>query len=131
MGLLVARVLSPFKSKRGHWGTKRSGAVPMGTFGEFMSRNRFEEITKFLHFSDNESPLARTDRAWKIRPILNTVEVTFKQGFVLGSRVALDEGMLPNRSKMNPTRTYLKDKPHKWGSKCVLTCCAESGYCSR
>ncbi|POM80899.1 Hypothetical protein PHPALM_1207 [Phytophthora palmivora] len=39
--------------------------------------------------------------------------------------------MLPSHSRRNPTRTYMKDKPHKWGSKCVMTCCADSGYCKR
>ena len=131
IGLHVARVLSPFKSTREHWATKQRGAVPQGTFGDFMTRDRFEEISRYLHFSDNKSPLARSDRAWKIRPILNTIETSFKQGYVLGARVALDEGMLPNRNKMNPTRTFMKDKPHKWGSKCVLTCCADTGYCKR
>ena len=131
IGLLVARVLSPMKTLRAHWTTTKKGAMPLGMFGDFMSRDRFEEVSRFLHFSDNQGQGASLDRAWKIRPILNTLEQTFKQGYVLGSRIALDEGMLPNRNKMNPTRTFMKDKPHKWGSKCVLTCCALSGYCKR
>ena len=131
VGLMLAHVLCPQKRMRFHWSTSTSGALPAGTFGKVMSRERFEEISRFLHFSDNTADQAKTDRAWKIRPILTTLEKTFKNGYVLGYRVALDEGMLPSRNRHNPTRTYMKDKPHKWGSKCVMTCCATSGYCKR
>lgn len=131
VGLMIAHVLCPHKRMRSHWATAEVGVLPAGTFGKVMSRERFEEISRFLHFSDNTAEQAKTDRAWKIRPVLATMEKTFKSGYVLGYRVALDEGMLPSRNRHNPTRTYMKDKPHKWGSKCVMTCCATSGYCSR
>ena len=131
IGLLLAHVLCPQKRMRFHWSTVQVGALPAGTFGSVMSRERFEGISRYLHFSNNRAPQAAKDRAWKIRPVLTTLEKTFKQGYVLGYRVALDEGMLPSRNRHNPTRTYMKDKPHKWGSKCVLTCCAVSGYCKR
>jgi hypothetical protein len=131
IGLLVAHVLCPKKRMSMHWCTSQSGVVPAGTFGDVMSRQRFQDISRFLHFSDNENPQATKDRAWKIRSILQTLQTTFKQGYILGRQVALDEGMLPSRNRYNPTRTYMKDKPHKWGSKCVMTCCANSGYCKR
>ena len=131
IGLWIAHVLLPRKRMHSHWASENDGVLPSGTFGSVMSRQRFQEISRFLHFSDNKAPQAKTDRAWKIRPILNTMKKTFKQGYVLGYEVALDEGMLVSHSRYNPTRTYMKDKPHKWGSKCVLTCCATTGYCKR
>ena len=131
IGLLLAHVLSPHKRLNMHWAKDSIGAVPSGTFGEVMSRARFEEVARFLHFSDNNAPQAARDRAWKIRPVLETIQRTFKQGYVLGYHISLDEGMLPCRNRHNPTRQYMKDKPHKWGTKCVLTCCAITGYCKR
>lgn len=131
LGCMVARVLCPRKRLQMHWASRQDGALPAGTFGGVMSRQRFQDISRFLHFSDNKDPRAKTDRAWKIRPILQVLEKTFKDGYVLGSKIAIDEGMLPSRSRRNPTRTYMKDKPHKWGSKCVMTCCAVTGYCKR
>ena len=130
LGLLVGRMLCRKKRMYMHWATKSSGVIPAGTFGDVMSRERFETISRYLHFSDNTSEQAKKDRAWKIRPILKTMEKSFKEGYVMGSKIALDEGMLPSRNRMNPTRTYMKDKPHKWGSKCVMVCCALSGYCA-
>ncbi|POM60425.1 hypothetical protein PHPALM_30723 [Phytophthora palmivora] len=49
----------------------------------------------------------------------------------MGTRVSFDEGTIPNRSQFNPIRVYNKDKPHKYGTKCYMTCWAETGYCSR
>ncbi|OWY98807.1 hypothetical protein PHMEG_00030330, partial [Phytophthora megakarya] len=131
IGLMLAHALNPRKRFESHWCVAEDGVIPAGTFGKVMSRDRFRDITRYLHFSDNEVPEATKDRAWKIRPILATLERTFNAGYVLGPRVAIDEGMLPSRNRMNPTRQYMKDKPHKWGSKCVMTCCAETGYCKR
>ncbi|KAG6950362.1 hypothetical protein JG687_00014295 [Phytophthora cactorum] len=102
--------------------------MPAGTFGAIMGRDRFREISRFLDFSDNDAVSARADGAWKICPVLATLDTTFKTGYTLCAAVSLDEGMLPSHNHRNPTRTHLKDKPHMWGSKCVLTCCAVSGY---
>jgi hypothetical protein len=40
----------------------------------FFSVTRFDEIMQHLHFSDNKSPMAATDRAWKIRPVVETFQ---------------------------------------------------------
>ncbi|KAE9339958.1 hypothetical protein PR003_g10746 [Phytophthora rubi] len=119
VGLLVARMMAPKKRLADHWSGIRRGVIPQGTFGRVMARDRFKDITRFLHFSNNQDELAKIDRAWKLRPVLATVERTFPAGYILGSRISIDEGMLPCKNRHNPTRTYLKDKPHKWGSKYV------------
>ncbi|POM78257.1 Hypothetical protein PHPALM_4231 [Phytophthora palmivora] len=36
--------------------------------------------------------------------------------------------MIPSRSRHNVTRQYMKDKPHKWGTKLFMTCCANTAY---
>ncbi|OWZ23456.1 hypothetical protein PHMEG_0001653 [Phytophthora megakarya] len=38
---------------------------------------------------------------------------------------------MPNRSKYNPVRVFMPDKPSKYGTKLYMTCCAETAYCSR
>ncbi|KAI9982002.1 hypothetical protein PInf_009790 [Phytophthora infestans] len=71
------------------------------------------------------------DKAFKVRPILQVKEKTFRRGYRLGPVVSFDEDTIPNRSQYNPIRVYNKDKPHKYGTKCYMTCCAETGYCAR
>ncbi|POM70506.1 Hypothetical protein PHPALM_13039 [Phytophthora palmivora] len=39
--------------------------------------------------------------------------------------------MIPSRSRHNATRQFMKDKPHKRGTKLFMTCCADTAYCLR
>ncbi|KAJ8563875.1 hypothetical protein ON010_g7473 [Phytophthora cinnamomi] len=131
-GLLIARMLCPQKRRLStHWSTSSVGALPIGTFGAWMPRNRFDEVMQHLHFSDNQSEMAKYDRAWKIRPIVDTLQSTFLSGYKPGGFLSFDEGMIPSHSKYNGTRMYMRDKPHKWGTKLFLTCCPKTSYCLR
>jgi hypothetical protein len=132
IGLLLARSLSPQRASLSkHWSVSEEGAVPRGTFNRFMTRKRFKDIVRFLHFNDNSDDRRMYDRAWKVRPVLQVVEKTFRRGFVLGKRISFDEGMVGSRHQYNPMRIYMKDKPTKWGTKFYMTCCADTAYCSR
>lgn len=132
LGLLIARSLCPLKMGMDyHWATSHKGAVPAGTWSRFMSRQRFRDINRFLHFSDNNHPMAKKDRAWKIRPVVDTLQRTFRSGLELGRWVAFDEMVIPSRSSRNTVRIYLKNKPHKYGTKLFAVCCGETNYCIR
>lgn len=132
IGLLIARMLVPHKRRfADHWGTTRVGAVPKGTFGDFVGKSRFERIMQNLHFTDNTDPRAETDRAWKVRSVVDTLQQTFARGYNVPPVVSFDEAMIPSRSRHNVTRQFMKDKPHKWGTKLFMTCCADTAYCLR
>lgn len=132
IGLLIARALCPMRdSIAKHWSWSEDGALPRGTWGRYMIRYRYEGSTRFLHFSDNDSTDALHDKAWKIRPILQMIETTFRRGYRLGSAIAFDEGMVPNKSRFNPIKVYNMDKPNKGGTKFYLTCCLKTAYCAR
>jgi hypothetical protein len=132
IGLLIARMLCPHKQRLvRHWSMGSEGAVPAGTFGRFMTKNRFQELMKSIHFTNNLDPRAKTDRAWKVRSVVDCLQATFRRGYTTPPVLSFDEGIIPNRSRYNPTRQYLKDKPHKWGTKLFVTCCAETAYCLR
>ncbi|KAE9037189.1 hypothetical protein PR002_g6708 [Phytophthora rubi] len=45
--------------------------------------------------------------------------------------MAFDEAMFPSRSTFNRMRVYIKDKPHKWGTKLFMLCCSTTAYCIR
>ena len=43
-------------------------------FGQTMSRNRYQNILKFLHFNNNETrPSDTTDKLYKLRPIFDQI----------------------------------------------------------
>ncbi|KAG6945483.1 hypothetical protein JG688_00016533 [Phytophthora aleatoria] len=112
LGLMIAHTLSPTKSMEMHWTTKPRGVIPAGTFGAIMGRDSFREISRFLHFSDNDTESARADRACKIRPVLAILETTFTQVTLWAQRSRwMKECFLPttagirhgHTSSMNPT----------------------------
>ncbi len=132
IGLLVARTLCPHRRRmKYHWSVVSDGAIPMGTFGKFMSRNRFESILRDLHFSDNDAPSVRFDKLVKIRPIVEMMQPRFLRGWHLPPVLSFDEGVLPATSRMNSTRQFMPDKPHRYGSKMFLTCDPRTAYCYR
>ncbi|OWY98352.1 hypothetical protein PHMEG_00030904 [Phytophthora megakarya] len=97
IALLFARAIAPIRDGLAkHWCVDEDGAIPRGTFSRFMKRDRFEEILKFLHFNNNLEIETRSDKARKIRPILQAVERTFRRGYRLGKVISFDEGMMSN-----------------------------------
>ncbi|KAG3073594.1 hypothetical protein PI125_g22209 [Phytophthora idaei] len=132
IGLLTARMLCPHSRRLAdHWATTPISAVPAGTFGRYMSKGRFGRIMQNLHFSNNADANAETDRAWKVIPVVETMQKTFIAGYDVPPALAFDEAVIPSRSRHNVTRQYLKDKPHKWGTKLFMTCCPDTAYCLR
>jgi hypothetical protein len=132
IGLLTARMLCPHSRRLSdHWATTTVGAVPAGTFGRYMPKAQFGRIMQNLHFSDNSDAKADTDRAWKVGPVVDTMQRTFLAGYNVPPVLAFDEAVIPSRSRFNVMRQFRKDKPHKWGTKLFMTCCADTACCLR
>ncbi|KAJ8554797.1 hypothetical protein ON010_g9687 [Phytophthora cinnamomi] len=106
IGLLIARTLEPRReSPSRHWVTKVEGALGRGTFGQFLSRDRFHDIlflARYLHFNKNGLQAESGDRAFKIHPVVQALQKTFFSGFRLGARISFDEGMVPMRHSTKP-----------------------------
>ncbi|ETK71774.1 hypothetical protein L915_21033 [Phytophthora nicotianae] len=106
IGLLIARTISPNKEKFAHhWKTTDEGATPRGCFGQFMKRDRFDHISRNLHFSCNADPKATTDRAWKLRPVIDVLQDTFQHSFIPPAAMAFDEARLQSMSPFNKMRS--------------------------
>lgn len=80
--LLITRMLAPIKNViAAHRSTKKFGALPTNPFGVYMSKSRFFHTMGYLHFSNNKSSQALTDRAQKIRPVVTVLQRTFARGY--------------------------------------------------
>ncbi|XP_022817936.1 piggyBac transposable element-derived protein 3-like [Spodoptera litura] len=55
-----------------------------------MSRNRFDKIKSYLHFNDN-SQIDNTDKAFKIRPLIDKANESFRKFGIFESNLAVDE----------------------------------------
>lgn len=94
VGLLIVRMLCPHKRRFvDHLATKPVGAVPKGTFGSYKGKSRFERIMQNLHFTDNTDARAETDRAWKVRSVVDTLQHIFAHGYNVPPVLSFDEAM--------------------------------------
>ncbi|POM69352.1 Hypothetical protein PHPALM_14369 [Phytophthora palmivora] len=87
IGLLVARMLCPHNRRLAdHWAT-----------------------TTNLYLTDNTDLKSETNRAWKVRSVVDALQETFTREYQMPSVLSFDEAMIPSRSRYNGTRQFMKD----------------------
>lgn len=91
-----------------------------------MSRDRFELLLKFFHFSNNQEAHADQDRLFKLRPLLDLLRTRFKSVYVPGSVISVDETMVPWKGRLL-FKQYIPGKAHKYGVK-IYKLAATNGY---
>lgn len=85
-----------------------------------MSRNRFELLLRYLHFSDNDTA-DKKDRINKIRPLTDFLNENLKNCYGPKEDVCIDESQVPFRGRVI-FRQYNKSKRHKYGLKLFKLC---------
>ncbi|XP_022160088.1 piggyBac transposable element-derived protein 4-like [Myzus persicae] len=90
-----------------------------------MSRNRFELILRFLHFSDN-GKAPNDDRIYKVRDLINKLIENFQKILEPEEYLAVDETMVPFRGRLI-FKQYIPGKAHKYGVK-LFKLCGTNGY---
>ena len=89
-----------------------------------MSRNRFEEIKKCIHFSDNSKAPKRDeegfDKLYKIRPLLDKIRACFN-AIPMDNFLSVDEQIIPFKGT-SCIKQYMPSKPNKWGYKFFVMC---------
>ena len=99
-----------------------------------ISRTRFIEISKYLHFADNQSlPPTGTpeyNKLGKIQPILKHLGERFEAVYNLNKELSIDETMIPFKGRSS-MKQYLPLKPIKRGFKVWVLADAQTGYVSR
>ena len=81
-----------------------------------MSRNRFQLLLRFMHFSDNQRP--NNDQLFEVRKLLDLLE-NFTKCKKPGKTVTIDETMVPWRGRLL-FRQYNPGKAHKYGLLLLL-----------
>ena len=97
----------------------------------YLSRDRYKEINRCLHFVDNTTIRDSSDKFIKVSPIVKTLNRTFHSVFELGRHVAYDEATVASLSRYMPCKVYNNMKPHKWGVKLHMVNCSSTGFCTR
>ena len=83
-----------------------------------MTKNRFEKLCQYLHFSDTTKEPKRGepnyDRLFKIRPVLNNVLDKAKNTYEPSKNISVDKGMIAFKGRL-AFRQYMPVKPTKYG----------------
>ena len=77
---------------------------------DFMTRNRFLKIGRFIHFQDNEKP-DNNDRIWKKRSWIAQLQHNVEK-IPPGEHQSVDEIMVAFKGK-STLKQYIRNKPHK------------------
>lgn len=87
---------------------------------DVISRDRFEEITKFLHFNDNNMAANNKDKLFKIRPVVDSLLQKF-QTLPQEQMLFIGEQIVPFRGR-STLKQYFPTRPHRWGYKIFVLC---------
>ena len=123
-GILYYTGLVKLPKIRDYWRTDEIGSIFVQSH---MTRKRFEEIWKNLHFSDNNDRSLDGDKARTVRPIISHLNFCYQDAAMNEEHQSVDEHMIKfkGRSQM---KQNIKNKPVKWGFKMWQRCGAASGY---
>ena len=125
--VLLTGLIDKKRGLASYWSKEELIATPF--FNKCMSRNRFQLLTAFLHFNDNEKmPENCDDKLYKIRPMYSLMVSRWRELYSLGEHIAIDEGMLQWRGRLS-FKVYMKNKPVKYGIKSYILADSKTHYC--
>ncbi|KAJ2954434.1 hypothetical protein O0L34_g2704 [Tuta absoluta] len=117
LGLLLHMGTVNLPSLEHYW--KKDELYYMPLFSGIMSRNRFQMILRYLHFTDNEdddgSPL------YKLQSVLDHFNTVMSEIYTPYVNICIDESMMLWRGRL-VFRQYIKNKKHKYGIKLYKLC---------
>ena len=96
-----------------------------------ISRDRFMEISRYLHFADN-STLAKPgspgyNKLGKVQVVIDTLNTQFQDVYNLHRDISVDEAMIPFKGRSS-LKQYIPNKPVKRGIKVWMLADAVNGY---
>lgn len=91
-----------------------------------MRRNRFQQISQFLHFEDSGKEVNDGDKMWKLRPLTDHLKANMLKHFHPEQHLSFDESMISYFGR-HGCKQFIKGKPLRFGYK-VWSLCTPSGY---
>lgn len=96
-------------------------------FRKCMPLRRFLQITRFLHFADNDATDNR-DKLRKVTPVINYFNKKFKDVYIMEENIAIDESLMKFKGRMS-CKQFNPSKRARFGIKFYKLCESASGYC--
>ena len=96
-----------------------------------MTKNRFEELSQYLHFSNSATEPQRGkenfDHLYKVRPLLTGVLENIQKAYEPSKNLSIDEGMIAYNGRLSFCQ-YMPAKPTKYGIKVWMAADSQNGY---
>ena len=127
--VLILNMLHPYAGgMANHWRTDGRMLRRAGIMGQLMPRDEFRCLSRCLCFYD-PLKLDKKDKFTKIRYVVTIINSCFQKAICLGPWASFGEATVSTKSSMTPARQFNPFKPHKFGWKLFMMCCAVIGYC--
>lgn len=131
LGFMILMGIVKLPSIDDYW--RRDEVFHYAPVANRISRDRFRELHRFLHFADNSLLLAPGtpdyDKLGKVRPLINLLAERFSTVCSPDKHVSIDEAMIPFKGR-STLKQYMPKKPVRRGIKVWMRADAESGYVS-
>ena len=118
MGFMILMGINQLPEIRDYWSTNEF--LHYAPIANQISQDRFEHITRYLHFVDNDVLPSRDDvnfsRLQKVDPVIDHLKEKFKSVYYPHCEVSIDEAMIPFKGRSS-MKQYLPMKPVKRGFK--------------
>lgn len=129
LALILIMGLVKMPSYEDYWTT--DNILEMPGLRSTMTRNRFELILSYLHLNNNANNLPSDnpshDRLFKVRPLLDHLNTTWKTAYHPNCEVSVDESVVAFKGRTIMS-VYKPNKPHKWGLNAWALSDARTGY---
>lgn len=97
MGFMILMGINQLPEIRDYWSTNEY--LHNAPIADRISRDRFEQITHYLHFTDNEMLPSRGEEGYsrlqKVDPVITHLKYRFQSVYHPHCQVSIDEAMIP------------------------------------
>ena len=129
MGFMILMGLVKLPSIYDYW--KRDEIYHYSPIASRISRDRFFELHRYLHFADNATlaPPGSPDynKLGKVQPVIDSLCESFQSVYTPGKNVSVDEAMIPFKGR-STLKQYMPMKPVKRGIKVWALADAANGF---
>ena len=109
-----------------HW--KKDPVYSYAPVANKISRDRFKEISRFLHFTDN-SKYTHIQSTTGVRPVSTSITQTYLNSYNPHHQMSIDEAMIPFKGRSS-LKQYIPNKHTKRGIKVWVRADAINGFVS-
>lgn len=124
-GVLILTGYHELPSERAYWSLDEDLGVPL--IANCMSRNRFLEIKRNLHFVDDGLIDGSTDKMIKLRSLCDLIQRNSSQWGVFHESLSVDESMIKYFGR-HPSKQFIQGKPVRFGYR-NWAATSSDGYC--